>query len=151
MVVIAEKGDPAFIVPHLIQPQGGTVDLVIHGVPGRFGTTEECDTEIPSAVLVQLLSQAGIPFGTPLRCITCHGGENPAPGIGQPAGQLLATVWNGPVNAPNGFCRVTRNMLRIDLGSWIPAVGGGQQFDVFHNPLGQPIGQGQGRFVPFTP
>jgi hypothetical protein len=151
MIVLAENGDAAFVVPNLIQPRAGMVDVVIHGVPGRFGTTEECDTEIPAAVVAQLLINEGIPLGTPLRCITCHGGENPDPAVGPAAAQLLATVWNGPVEAPNGFCIVTRNSIRIDLGDWIPAVSGGQQFDVFHDSQGQPIGQGQGTFVPFRP
>jgi hypothetical protein len=150
LVVIAARGDASFNVPNLIRPQPGTVDVVIHGAPGRFGTTQECTIEVPADVVAQLLDNAGIPRRTPLRCITCHGGENPL--IGPAAAQLLATARNSPVSAPDGFCVVAPNQIRIDLGDWNPdPVFGGQQFDVRPPGGGQPGGQGQGRFVPFVP
>src|SRR5947209_5560829 len=65
MVVIAATVDPSFNVPNLIRPQAGIVDLVIHGVPGRFGITQQCETEVPPDVVAQLLDNAGIPRGAP--------------------------------------------------------------------------------------
>ena len=142
MMVIAANGDPSFRVPQLIQPQAGTVDVVIHGKPGRFGTTADADVEIPADVVAQLLLARGVPGGTLLRCLTCHGGEKPL--VGPAAAEQLAQVWNGPVSAPNGFCIVTANKIDIDVGDWEPdQVYGGQQFAVK-----QPR---QGRFIPFTP
>ena len=85
--------------------------------------------DVSTRVVAQLLDRAGIPSGTPLRCITCHGGENPL--VGPAAAQLLTTARNSPAFAPDGFCVVTWNHIRIDLGDWSPdPVFGGQQFDV---------------------
>jgi hypothetical protein len=152
MVVIAHNGDAAFKVPKLISPPASAVAVIIHGKPGRFGIDADCEAEIPAAVVAQLLEDAGIQRGTPLRCITCHGGEKPDPAIGVvSAAQQMATAWNGPVSAPNGFCRVTVGTIRIDLGDFVPSVGGGQQFEVFCDAQQNPIGEGQGSFVLFTP
>jgi len=142
MIVIAANGDRAFQVPQLIQPPTGIVDVVIHGKPGRFGTTADADVEIPASVVAQLLLVHGVPPRSPLRCIACHGGENPL--VGPTAVKQLAQAWNGPVSSPNGYCIVTHNNITIDVGDWEPdLVFGGQQFDVT-----QP---GQGTFIPFTP
>jgi hypothetical protein len=142
MIVIAANGDGAFRVPQLIQPQPGTVDIVIHGKPGRFGTTPDADIEIPAPVVAQLLVNHGVAFSTPLRCITCHGGESPS--VGPTAAERLAQAWNGSVLAPDGFCIVTVNTITIDRGDWEPdPIFGGQQFD--------PKQPGQGTFAQFTP
>jgi hypothetical protein len=152
MVVIAEAGDSSFSVPRLIAPQLGAVDVVIHGKPGRFGTSPEANVEVPPAVVAQLLEDHGIARGAPLRCVTCHGGE--APAVGPPATQRLATEWNGPVQGANGLVVVRTNNIRVDVGDWSPEpIFGGQQFDVYPPATpGYPNGgQGQGTFLPFTP
>jgi hypothetical protein len=150
MVVLGERGDPSFKVPNLIQPQVGIVDVVIHGVPGRFSTRMDGEVEIPPEVVAQLLDLAGIQRGTPLRCLTCWGAENPL--TGQAAGQRLATQWNSPVSAPDGLVVITLGTIRIHVGDWhLDPVFGGQQFTVRPAVGGQPSGYGQGGFVPFSP
>lgn len=152
MIVIAATNDSSFRVPGLIAPSIDSVDVVIHGKPGRFGTMAEGDTEIPVEVVARLLEDHGIPRGMPLRCISCHAGEVPL--VGPPAARQLAVEWNGPVLAPDGFVLVMRSLIRIDVGDWSPdPVAGGQQFEV-HPPgtPGYPIGgQGRGLFRLFTP
>jgi len=152
MDVIAQNGDGAFKVPNLISPPADAIDVIIHGKPGRFGIDAECEAEIPAPVVAQLLEDAGIQRGTPLRCITCHAGEKPDPAIGVvSAAQQLATTWNGTVYAPNGFCRVTLGNIRIDLGDFVPSVGAGQQFEVFCDAQHNPIGEGKGSSFLLTP
>jgi hypothetical protein len=146
MVVIAATGDPAFLVPTLLRPQAGTVDVVVHGVPGRFSTRMDGEIDIPPDVVADLLVRAGVPRGTPLRCLTCWAGENPLAGLS--AGQRLATAWGGPVSAPDGLLQVTGGSLSIHVGDWDPdPVFGGQQFHVRQTPSGH----GRGRLVPFAP
>src|SRR3954469_7989438 len=55
----------------LVQPGPHAVDIVIHGLPGRFVESLAGTHEITAALLAQLLDAAGVPRGTPLRLITC--------------------------------------------------------------------------------
>ena len=151
-IVIAAENDASFRVPQLISPSADSVDVVIHGRPGRFGTTAEADVEVPIDVLVRLLQDAGVPQGTPLRCISCHAGE--VPSAGPSAAEQLAVEWHGSVLAPDGFVLVMKNAIRIDVGDWSPdPVAGDQQFEVHPpNTPGYPNGgQGRGLFHLFTP
>jgi hypothetical protein len=141
--VISEAGDPSFAVPKLVQPQSGTVDVVIHGVPGRFATTAGGQTEIPVHVVKKLLENAGVKPGTRLRFLTCHGGETPLKGSS--AAEQFAQAWNGDVSAPNGFLKVEAGgRLRVHLGEWdADPVQGGEIFTIT-NP-------DKGSFSPFGP
>jgi hypothetical protein len=141
-VVIAVAGDLSFAVPQLIQPQAGAVDVVIHGVSGRFATSASGEIEVPTKVVAVLLENAGVPRGTPLRCLTCHGGERPL--AGPPAAELLAQDWGGPVSAADGFLKVEQGKTTVHLGEWDPdPIFGGETFTITH--------PGQGTFVRFGP
>ena len=141
-VVIAEAGDPAFAVSAMVKPRTGTVDVVIHGVPGRFATTASGETEIPLDVLKNLLENNGVSPGSPLRLITCHGGESPLGGAS--AAEQFASVWGGAVSAPNGFLKVeSSGQMRIHVGEWDPHIGGGQVFTI--------TGFDAGTFIQFKP
>jgi hypothetical protein len=142
-VAIGDHTDAAFRnTPTLITPGAAAVDVVIHGLPGRFIEKLGGSREIPVSVLAQLLESAGLQRGTPLRLLTCHAGE--APLKGEPAAQQLATEWGGPVTAPNGLLRIGTGQLRIDLVDWDPdPVLGGMSPSV--------IGQGQGTWISYTP
>jgi hypothetical protein len=54
-------------VPTLVQPGTNAVDVVIHGLPGRFIEKPGGSREIPVSVVVELLEGAGIQRGTALQ------------------------------------------------------------------------------------
>jgi len=116
-IVIGDYTDLGFQKTHTyVSPGLNAVDVVIHGLPGRFIEQLGGSREIPAPLVAQLVEAAGIPRGTPLRLLTCHAGE--APLIGSTAAQQLATEWGGPVTGPNGLLRIARATMRIDLVDW---------------------------------
>jgi hypothetical protein len=126
-----------------VQPLPDALDIVIHGLPGRFIDRLSGHLEIPVSVVVQLLDATGVPRGTPLRLLTCHAGEVPMTGLA--VAQQLATVWGSDVEGPNGLLRIGRGHMRIDLVDWYPdPVTGGMLPSV----VGQ---QGQGSWVRHSP
>jgi hypothetical protein len=143
-VVIGDVSDIALQNTHvLIQPNPDETDVVIHGLPGRFVEALGGHHEIPVPVVVNLLDNAGITRGTPLRLLTCHAAE--VPHNGGTIAQMLATEWRGPVSGPNGLLRIFgRGRIRIDLVDWILGPGG-----VEIDPT--TIQMGRGRFIPHTP
>ena len=138
-------GDPADLgfqkVPALLQPLPGVVDVVIHGLPGRFMEKVHGSYQIEAPIVAQLLVDAGIVTGTPLRLITCHSAE--APLHGEPVAQRLASVWGGPVLGATGAVLVGNNQIRINLVEWAPDPVGGMQPTV--------IGWDQGTWITHNP
>jgi hypothetical protein len=142
MVVIGDPTDQALqLAPSLIAPDPGAVDVVIHGLPGRFIDAVTGTMEVPVRVVVELLDAAGIPRGTLLRLITCHGGE--APLVGPAVAELLAQEWGAPTAAANGLLRVFHGSFQIDLVEWNPDPVGGMVPVV--------TGAGQGMWIGFQP
>jgi RHS repeat-associated protein len=128
--------------PQWIQPEPGTVDLVIHGYPGRFVDAYPTPTaEIPSPVVADLLQGAGIPRGSvPLRLLTCGAGE--AAENGTISAQTLANSWGNTVSGPNGMLYPNANGgLPITTVDWYLGIGG--------EPT--PVTTGSGSFIPFRP
>jgi hypothetical protein len=141
-VVIGDHSDPGFQKTHrLVQPGPDAVDVVIHGLPGRFIDKLGGAQEIPAPVVAQLLGAAGIPRGTPLRLIACHAGESPL--NGPAAARLLAREWGGSVLAGNGLMRIQKGGIGIDLVEWDPDPVGGMTPTV--------TGAGEGGWVLYTP
>jgi hypothetical protein len=141
-VVIGDHADQAlWATPALLQPGPDAVDVVIHGLPGRFIEKLGGSREIPAAVVAQLIEAAGVPRGTPLRLVTCHAAE--APASGPTAAQQLATAWGGPVTGPNGLLRIRPGRVGIDLVDWDPDPSGGMTPNV--------TGLGQGSWIPHNP
>jgi hypothetical protein len=141
-VVIGDHADAGFQKTHLlVQPGPDEVDVVIHGLPGRFIEKLGGSYEIPPAVVALLIESAGVPRGTPLRLLTCHAGE--APLNGATAAQQLATEWGSPVSGADGLLRIRYNWIAIDLVDWTPDPLGGMTPNV--------TGTGQGRWHPHTP
>ncbi len=142
-VAIGDSADAAFqTVPTLIRPGVDAVDVIIHGLPGRFIERLGGSREIPVAVLAQLLEIAGIQRGTSLRLLTCHAAE--APLSGETAAQQLATEWQGTVTGLNGLLRIGPGQMRIDLVEWeVDPVRGGM--------LPKVIAPGQGAWIAHTP
>jgi hypothetical protein len=143
-MVIGDHADLGFQKTHTyVQPGPDAVDVVIHGLPGRFIDKLGGRHEIPAPVVAELLeSSGGVQRGTPLRLLTCHAGE--APASGSTAAQQLATEWGGSVSGPNGLLRISRGALRIDLVDWDPdPVTGGM--------MPTNIRQGHGSWVSHAP
>jgi hypothetical protein len=141
-VVIGDYTDAGFQnTPAYIQPGPDAVDVVIHGLPGRFIEKLAGSCEIPIPLVAQLIESTGIARRTPLRLLTCHAGE--APLQGSTTAQLLATEWDGSVEAPNGLLRISPGRMRVDLVEWVAAPGGGMMPDN--------VRQGQGAWIPHTP
>lgn len=116
-IAIGDPADAAFHTVHtLIPPRPDAVDVVIHGLPGRFIEKLGGSREIPAAVVAELLESAGVQRGTPLRLLTCHAAE--APASGAPIAQSLATAWGGPVSGPDGLLHIGKGYLRVDLVEW---------------------------------
>jgi len=126
-------------IPGRVKPLTGTVDLAIHGLPGRFiEAINNPQFEIPASVVVQLLESVSVIRGMPLRLLTCHATELPL--AGPSTAGTLAAQWGGPVTGPNGILRIaSTGVSRIDLIDWVadavnpgkmipdnPRVGGGQ-------------------------
>jgi hypothetical protein len=141
--VIGDHTDAAFQKVHaLINPGAGAVDVVIHGLPGRFIERLDGCREVPAPVVAELLESAGVARGTPLRLLTCHAAEPPLHG-GTAAGVLVAE-WGGPVTGPDGLLRVGQGRMRVDLVEWDPdPVLGGMSPQV--------VGQGQGSWITLRP
>jgi len=141
-VVIGDHTDAAFSKTHaLVQPGLDAVDVVIHGLPGRFIEKLGGNLEIPASVVAVLLDSAGITQGTSLRLLTCHAGE--APLTGPTAAQLLATAWGGSVLGANGLLRIRPTGIEIDLVNWDPHPMGGMTPNV--------TGAGQGIWIRHDP
>lgn len=143
-VVIGDVSDSALqYTPGLIQPGPREIDVVVHGLSGRFIERLAGVREIPAAVVAELIERAGIARGTPLRLLACHAAE--APLNGPTTARLLATEWRGLVSAPNGLLRIFgRGRMRIDLVDWTAGPGG---MEIDPNT----IRVGQGAFVSHTP
>jgi hypothetical protein len=141
-VVIGDHADPAYQKTHtLVQPGAAAVDVVIHGLPGRFIEKLAGGYEIPVPLVAALLESAGVPRGTPLRLLTCHAGEPPM--SGPTAAQQLAMEWAGPVNGANGLLRIRPGAIEIDLVDWTPDPLGGMTPNV--------TAAGQGSWLPHHP
>ena len=112
-VVLGDPMDYGFQKTHtLITPESDAVDVVTHGLPGRFIEKLGGNREIPATLVSQLLVGAGVPGGTPLRLLTCHAGELPLQGAA--AAQLLAEDWGGPVLGATGLLRIRRTGISIE-------------------------------------
>jgi hypothetical protein len=141
-VVIGDYTDAGFqntatyVIPGLY-----SVDVVIHGLPGRFIEKLAGSYEIPIPLVAQLIESAGVQRGTSLRLLTCHAGE--APMHGPTAAQKLAAEWGGPVLGPNGLLRIAPGHMRIDLVDWVTDPGGEMMPDN--------VQQGQGVWVSHLP
>ena len=135
-VAVGDWTDGAIQTVHtLIHPGPDAVDVVIHGLPGRFIDKLAGNREIPAAVVADLLESAGVIRGTPLRLLTCHAAELPL--RGETAGQGLATEWRGPVSGPNGLLVIGVGQLRVDLVDWDPdPILGGMMPSVVGRGLG---------------
>jgi hypothetical protein len=141
-IVIGDHADAGFQnAASYVQPGPHAVDVVIHGLPGRFIEKLAGSLEIPVPLVAHLIAAAGVQPGTPLRLLTCHAGE--APLHGPAAAQQLATMWGGTVEGPNGLLRISPGRLRIDLVDWVASPGGGMMPDN--------VQQGQGSWVPHAP
>jgi hypothetical protein len=141
-VVIGDHSDQALRVTHaLVRPGPDAVDVVIHGLPGRFIEKLGGGREVPAQVVARLVESAGVPRGTALRLITCHAGE--APASGPTAAQQLATAWGGPVMGADGLLRIRPGAIGIDLVDWDPDPAGGMTPNV--------TGPGQGSWVAHNP
>jgi hypothetical protein len=141
-VLIGDVNDAA--IQHaasMIQPGPGAVDVIIHGLPGRFIEKFGGSREIPPDLVETLLQSVGIQPGTPLRLLTCHAAELPL--VGPTAAQQLANRWGGIVSGPNGLLHIYRGWMRIDLVDWIAdPIFGGMMIDP------STIRVGAGTFVP---
>jgi hypothetical protein len=141
-IVIGDPPDPGFQKTHTMVQPGTEVDVVIHGLPGRFIEKLGGSYEIPAAVVAELIElQGGVPRGTPLRLLTCHAGE--APASGPPSAQQLASVWGGTVLGADGILRIRHSGIGIDrvdwdvhpMGGMTPNVTGpGQGVWILHHP-----------------
>ncbi len=141
-IVIGDFNDAGFqLTPSYIQPGPDAIDVVIHGLPGRFIEMLAGHHEIPVPLAALLIESAGVQRGTPLRLLSCHAGETPA--NGEPAAERLAQEWGGSVEGPDGMLRIYPGRMRLDRVDWVPAAGGGMMPD---NPQ-----QGRGQWVIFTP
>lgn len=142
-VVIGDLTDLGFqITPRYVLPGPDTVDVVIHGLPGRFIERLGGSKEIPVLVVARLIESAGIARGTPLRLLTCHAAEAPFNGLA--AAQRLATEWGGTVVGPDGMLIIYRGgRMRIDLVDWVADALGGMMPDNVH--------QDQGSWVSHSP
>ncbi len=143
-VVIGDHTDLGFQRTHTyVQPAPDALDIVIHGLPGRFIDALGGRLEISVPVVIELLDSVGVPRGTPLRLLTCHAGEAPMTGLA--VAQQLSTAWGGPVNGPNGLLRIGRGQMRIDLVEWYhdPITGGMLPSLIGH--------QGQGSWLQHSP
>src|SRR6266446_5685959 len=100
-IVIGDYQDLGFQkTPTYVLPTPGTIDVVIHGLPGRFIEKLGGTYELPAPVVALLIeAQGGVPRGTPLRLLTCHASE--APANGPTAAQQVAAEWGGTVSGPN--------------------------------------------------
>jgi hypothetical protein len=137
-IAIGDHTDAGFQKTHtLVLPGADAVDVVIHGLPGRFIEKLGGSWEIPAALVALFLESTGIPRGTPLRLLTCHAGETPVAGLA--AARQLAKEWGGPVQAPNGLLRISSQRLEIDLVDWDPDPLGGMLPNV--------TGPGQGNWL----
>jgi hypothetical protein len=142
-VVIGDYTDLGFqLTPTYVIPGPDAVDVVIHGLPGRFIERLGGSREIPVPLVARLLESVGIVRGTPLRLLTCHAAEVPL--NGPAVAQMLAIEWGGPVEGPNGMLIIYRGgRMRIDLVDWVAdALGGMMPDNVF---------QGQGLWVSHSP
>src|SRR6202035_5062027 len=112
---VGDVADGAFQNVHtLVQPGADAIDVVIHGLPGRFIEKLGGNREVPVPVVAELLESAGIQRGTSPRLLTCHAAE--APFVGAATAQRLATEWGGPVSGPNGLLRIFgKGRMRIDV------------------------------------
>jgi hypothetical protein len=141
-IVIGDPTDAGFQKTHtLVQHSAFAVDVVIHGLPGRFIEKLGGSREIPVAVVAWLLESAGVTRGTPLRLLTCHAAE--APLSGAATAQQLATEWNGSVQGANGLLRIRPNQIEIDLVDWSSDPLGGMIPNV--------TAVGQGSWIPYNP
>jgi hypothetical protein len=141
-IVIGDPTDWALQKMHLlVRPGPDAVDVVIHGLPGRFIEKLGGSHEIPASVVARLLEAAGARRGTPLRLLACHAGEAPAGGA-TAAGQLAA-AWRGPVMGANGLLRIRQGGIEIDLVDWNPDPSGGLTPNV--------TGVGQGSWIEHNP
>lgn len=137
-IAIGEPSDHAFQTAHRhLQPAAGIIDVVLHGLPGRFIESLAGTRQIAPAVIAELLNAAGIAKGTPLRLVTCHAAE--APRHGQPVALQLAHEWGGLVMGASGQLVLTKAGPRIDLVEWEPDPAGGMRPD--------PVGVNQGAWV----
>jgi hypothetical protein len=113
-IVIGDHADLWFQLTHAyVQPEPDAIDVVIHGLPGRFIEQLGGKLEIPASVVAELVESAGVARGTPLRLLTCHAAEFPL--TGSTAAQQLAAEWGGPVTGPDGLLRIGRRTIRVDL------------------------------------
>jgi hypothetical protein len=140
-IVIGDHTDVGFqLTSTLVQPGPDAVDVVIHGLPGRFVVKLGGGHEIPVPIVAQLLESVGIKRGVELRLLKCHATE--APLNGSTVAQLLATEWKGIVTGPNGLLRIQKGPMRIDLVDWEPdPVLGGMSPNV--------TGQSQGNWISY--
>jgi hypothetical protein len=123
-IVIGDPTDAGFQnTATYVRPGPQAIDVVIHGLPGRFIEKLAGGLEIPVPLVAELIESVGVPRGTPLRLLTCHAAE--APLLGPSAAQMLATEWAGPVEGPNGMLRISGRGMRVDLVDWVADPGGG--------------------------
>jgi hypothetical protein len=142
-VAIGDHTDLGFrITPAYVSPGPNAIDVVIHGLPGRFIERLGGIREIPVPLTARLIESAGILRGTPLRLLTCHAAEMPL--NGPTVARMLATEWGGPVEGPDGMLIIYRGgRMRIDLVDWAIDALGGMMPDV--------VRQGLGSWVPHSP
>src|SRR5436190_24335656 len=75
-VAIGDHTDTSFrLVPTWVQPVRDVVDVVVHGLPGRFIERLNGNREIPALVVAELVEVVGVLRGTPSRLLTCHAAE----------------------------------------------------------------------------
>ena len=142
-VVIGDYSDLGFqLTPTYVLPGPDAVDVVIHGLPGRFIERLGGSREIPVLLAARLIESVGIVRGTPLRLLTCHAAESPLNGL--PAAQMLATEWGGQIEGPDGILIIYRGgRMRIDLVDWADDALGGMMPDI--------VLQGRGAWVSHSP
>ena len=141
-IMIGDPTDFGFQKTHtLISPGPDAVDIVIHGLPGRFVEKLGGNQEIPASLIAQLLASAGVIRGMPLRLLTCHAGELPLRGTS--AAQILAEEWGGLVLGANGLLRIRKGGISIDVVEWVLDPSGGMMPNV--------IGVDQGTWISHTP
>jgi hypothetical protein len=142
-VVIGDQSDAGLqLAPALVMPGARVIDVIMHGLPGRFIDRLGGRREVPASVVVALLLSVGAPRGAPLRLLTCHAAE--APLHGPAAAQALSTEWGGPVQAPDGLLVIRAGQLEVHVVEWDQdPVTGGMAPSI--------IGHGQGNWVTSWP
>jgi hypothetical protein len=138
-VVIGDHSDAGLQqAPALVVPGATEIDVIMHGLPGRFIDRLGGSQEVPASVVVALLLSAGIPRGAPLRLLICHAAELPL--HGPTAAQPLATEWGGPVRGPDGLLVIRAGQLEVHVVEWDhdPVTGG---------MVPTIVGHGQGNWV----